>query len=713
MPASLQLRIDGRFFRRGGRRVFLKVVTYGPFPEDDCPEAGDEFPRIAASGFNAIRVYEAPNRRLLDTAAAHGLSVIATVPWSWSRDFLHDRALLCEGELAYAEFLANYQHHPALAAILIANEVPAEMVRWMGPTRVREALEEMIAYCRAVAPRLLYAYANYPSTEYLEPRNADFTAFNIYLEDRPALQRYLLRLHNIAGDRPVLVTEFGLDTERHPEEEQAELLTGQVEDCLEAGMAGTTIFAWSDRWQNGGRTMDDWSFGLIRRDGLPKPALPRLSTLLRRVQTHRDAVDLHDPPSISVIVCAHNGAERLKSCLPACLAIDYPDFEILLVDDGSTDETAQVVNRFPRVRYLRQRHAGLSVARNYGAAEARGEILAYTDDDCEPDQDWLFWLARAFEDPAVGAAGGPNLPPPPRGVQEAVVAAGPGAPSHVLLSDTRAEHLPGCNLALRRSAFERVRGFREQFRRAGDDVDLCWRLLDAGCELAFAPAAFVWHRRRPSFLPYLNQQFGYGDAEALLYEAHPDRFAVTGIRWAGTIYAGGPVTVDDQAVIYHGSLGRAPYQSMTSHMLPRRPMAPRFNTVLGRLLLSCADWLAPRLRGINRWRRGGPPPVLRKTGGPHIYHDDLRTIAEFSFAATDGAAREHFLTALQDRGWTARPGTEPWDLELRPYLLLSALEAHGRGYFILRVRILHPPGLRKEVRALLRTTALDVGLFAT
>ncbi len=714
MPASLQLRLDGRFFRRGADRVFLKAVTYGPFPTDDPLDPRDEFPRIAAAGFNAIRLYEPPDRHLLDAAADHGLSVLASIPWPWTRDFLRDASHLTGAELAYAGFLETHQHHPALGAILVANEIPAELVRWMGPGRVRDAIEHLISACRTCAPHLLFAYANYPSTEYLEPRNADFTAFNIYLEDAVPLHRYLQRLQNIAGDRPVLVTEFGLDTERHPEQEQADLLTAQLTQCLEAGIAGTTFFAWSDRWQNNGRAIDDWSFGLTRRDGSAKPSLAALGKLQNATHTHRDALPLENPPKFSVVVCSHNGAELLKTCLPACLAIDYPDFEVLVVDDGSSDATAHVVDGFPGVRLIQQEHLGLSVARNRGAEEATGDFIAYTDDDCEPDRDWLFWLARAFADPTVGAAGGPNIPPKPRGLQEAVIAAAPGAPSHVLLNDTRAEHLPGCNLAIRRSAFQRIRGFRQQFRTAGDDVDLCWRLLDANWQLAFAPAAFVWHRRRTSFPCYLKQQYGYGHAEALLCDAHPDRFSISGIRWEGCIYAGGPVSAGEEDLIDHGPLGAAPYQSIATHVLPRRPLAPRFDGPAAQTLLRLAEWLSPRLRSWNRWRKGGPPPFLRTPSAPsHIYRDDVRDIAELSFIGSDPNARQRFLATLQQHGWSPRPGTEAWDLELRPFLLLSALETHGGGYYVLRVRFLHPPGQRQHLAELLRAAATDADLHST
>ena len=127
-----------------------------------------------------------------------------------------------------------------------------------------------------------------------------------------------------------------------------------------------------------------------------------------------------------------------------------------------------------------------------------------------------------------------------------------------------------------------------------------------------------------------------------------------------------------------------------------------------------AEWTAPRLRGLNRWRKGGPPPSLREPRDEsHAYVDDVRSIGELSFAATIPDARLLFLERLQESGWHPRPGTEPWDLELRPYLLLTALEHHGGGYTVLKVRFLHPPGLRNELTGLLRAAALEAGLLVT
>src|SRR5439155_18420308 len=112
-----------------------------------------------------------------------------------------------------------------------------------------------------------------------------------------------------------------------------------------------------------------------------------------------------------------------------------------------------------------------------------------------------------------------------------------GGPVHVLVSDDRAEHVPGCNMAFWRELLEDVGGFDPVYTAAGDDVDLCWRVLDRSWEIGFHPAALVWHHRRGGLGAYLRQQRGYGRAEALVEARHPDRFGGLGTaRWRGRIY---------------------------------------------------------------------------------------------------------------------------------------------------------------------------------
>jgi GT2 family glycosyltransferase len=511
-------------------------------------------------GFNAVRLYEAPTREMLDAATAHGLKLLCGVPWTQHVDFLADAAArtdAIERVRSEARRLAGEQ---AVAGLIVGNEIEKTLVRWMGPERVRDFLEKLIGIAKAEAPAIPVSYASYPSTEYLVPRNADFVAFNVFLEKPDAFAAYVSRLQHVAGDKPLIISEFGLDTQRNGEAAQADVMAWQREGLLQAGVAGGCWFSFTDEWHRGGEEVTDWDFGLVTRDRRPKQACfiaATLPTVLR-------LPDADGAPLVSVVVCTHNGAPTLRECLEALRHQRYARYEVLVIDDGSTDATPDTAREFEFAHYHRQDHAGLSAARNLGMKLAKGSILAYTDDDCMPDEDWILHLASAFDDEQWVAAGGPNIPPPARNLTEAVVAVAPGAPTHVLLNDVEAEHLPGCNLSIRKSALEAIGGFREEFRAAGDDVDVCWRLQAAGGRLCFVPGAVVWHHRRAAVRGYLRQQSGYGRAEALLIGRFADRFAwFGGARWNGAIY--GTNNQADLRGIEFGRRGLAPFQCIYSN----------------------------------------------------------------------------------------------------------------------------------------------------
>jgi len=570
------------------------------------------------------------------------------------------RRLPRAARVALADALRETADHPALAGVFVGNEIPADLVRWMGPARVLGVIEDLIALGRGLAPDLLFAYANYPSTEYLEPENADFSAFNIYLEAAEDFRSYVKRLHHIAGDRPLVISEFGLDTRRNGMSRQAEALKWALEISRDEACAGLCVYAWSDRWWNAGAAVTDWDFGLIDRDGKDKPALAAVSSV---------SVPVVEARRFSVIVCTRNGRDRIGNCLDA-IGVMEGEFECIVVDDGSVDGTADfVAAHFPWVKLLRLDACGLSAARNAGAAAARGEFLAFTDDDCAPDREWLTRLSRVFADGHYAAAGGPNLPPRPQNPGEAVVCAAPGAPSHVMLDDDDAEHLPGCNLAVAKAAFDAIGGFDPQFHKAGDDVDFCWRLRAAGYRLGFSPGAFVWHWRRPSVRAFLRQQIGYGAAEKLLIAKYPDRFSKRGgARWLGFVYGGGPVRAGADAIIYHGVMGTAGYQSLVNRMLPIRGLDDRFNDWRARVALRFVTFLAPRLRA---WARNHSLLTGRRprAGG----HGMIEHFHEWEIG---GVSRGEMLKRLLGEGWAACGATDEWDVGKNDARLLFATE-HG------------------------------------
>ena len=267
---------------------------------------------------------------------------------------------------------------------------------------------------------------------------------------------------------------------------------------------------------------------------------------------------------ISVVVCSYNGAHTIRDCCAGLQQLEYPNFEVIVVNDGSVDATPDIVSQYD-FRLISTENRGLSNARNTGWQEARGDIIAYIDDDAYPDPHWLTYMAAAFMRSEHVGIGGPNLPPPGDGPIADCVANSPGGPLHVLFSDTAAEHIPGCNMAFRKTALQAIGGFDPQFRTAGDDVDMCWRLQQQGWTIGFSPAAMVWHHRRNSVKAYWKQQQGYGRAEALLEKKWPEKYNVAGhLSWGGRIYGKGlsQMVQWSRGRIYQGTWGSALFQSI-------------------------------------------------------------------------------------------------------------------------------------------------------
>jgi GT2 family glycosyltransferase len=566
VPFPQRPAVNGKFLATAGQTLWVRGVTYGTFRRrptglDYPPPAvlDRDFAAMAAAGFNAVRTYTVPPRSLLDLAARHGLRVMVGVPWEQHIAFLDDGRRRRGIDARIRLGVHACAGHPAVLAYALGNEIPASVVRWHGRRRVERFLAELAEAARAQDPTALLTYVNYPTTEYLEVPWADISTFNVYLEAPAQLDAYVARLHNLAGPRPLVLAEIGLDSRRHGELEQARMVAEQVRIAFGAGCAGTFVFAWTDEWHRGGHDVLDWDFGLTDRARRPKPALRAVRRAFADVPFPRVAAW----PRISVVVCSYNGARTIDECLQSLAGLRYPDYEVIVVDDGSTDDTAAIARRHD-VRLVSTPNRGLSAARNTGLALATGEIVAYIDDDAHADPHWLTYLAATFLSTDHVGVGGPNVPPPGDGEIAHAVAASPGGPVHVLLSDREAEHLPGCNMAFRASALRAIGGFDPRFRTAGDDVDICWRLRDAVGTLGFSATALVWHHRRNSVRAYWRQQVGYGRAEALLERKWPERYNAAGhARWAGRLYGAALGSLGwGRPRIYHGTWGLAPFQSV-------------------------------------------------------------------------------------------------------------------------------------------------------
>ena len=683
---------DGKFLSVDGAPFRVRAVTYGtfarradgePYPEPARVEA--DFRAIAAAGLNTVRTYTAPPRDVLDAAEAAGLRVLVGLWYDdWRSEPRPGRAARQRvreaGRRALAEALDRCDGRESVLAISVGNEIPADVIRVHGIRSVEHVLGRLVADLHDADADLLVTYTNFPTSEFLDVAGQDLVCFNVFLEEPDQLRPYLRHLQTLAGERPLLITELGLAAAVHGERAQAESLDWQLRAVDEAGCAGAAVFAWTDEWHVGGHAVDGWGFGLTDAERRPRPALEVASRWARSsVRDLRAAW-----PRVSVVVCAHNAADTLEPCLRSLVALDYPDAEVIVCDDGSTDATAAIARRFD-VRLLELPHRGLGVARNEGIAAAGSDIVAFIDADARAHPEWLYHLVLSLEDGAAGT-GGPNLPEPRAELVERAVAASPGSPVHVLLGDDRAEHVPGCNMAFRKQALEQVGGFDPVYTTAGDDVDVCWKLLDRGERIAFAAAAQVRHRRRDTVRGYLRQQRSYGAAERVLAERHRHRFNRLGqARWGGVIYGGARLFRSLlRPVIYHGPMGSAPFQPVVRSradeavglLSPYVPVAVPI-ALLGALAPLSAWWLtapALALAGVAIFAAAVALAVRPARGEPQRLR--FRLLAGFLHVAQPLAR-----TGGRARAPAAQPAPEApprWTGDREGWLFLLARELRAR-----------------------------------
>jgi glycosyltransferase involved in cell wall biosynthesis/exo-beta-1,3-glucanase (GH17 family) len=725
-PSRSRVEVDGKHLALGGRPFKVRGVTYGGFrpradgagfPETD--RISTDLQAMAAAGLNVVRTYTLPPPDLLDLADEFGLHVLVGIHYEdWrvavSPGARARRHVLEAGRNAVSEALDRCAGRTNVLGIAVGNEVPGDLVRLHGIRAVQDVLCALVEDVHGAREGMLATYCNYPTTEYFDVRGVDFVSFNVFLETEGKFRDYLRHLQVVASDLPLVITELGLAAQVHGEGAQAATLATQLRLVDEAGCAGATVFSWTDDWWVGGSPVEGWGFGVTNVERDPKPALDVVAHWARaRVRDLRA-----EWPSVSVIVCAYNEEIHLEECLASLLRSDYPNLEVIVCDDGSTDRTLDIARRSP-FRVLALPHQGLSVARNAGLAAAGGDIVAYLDADAACHPEWPYHLALAFEDDGVGMAGGPNLPVPGTGFVERAVAESPGGPIHVLLSDTRAEHVPGCNMAFRKDALVDIGGFDPIFTAAGDDLDVCWRLQDKGHHVAYSAAASVLHHRRGTLRGYLRQQRTYGKAERVVSGRHPHRCKSLGrAQWSGSIYAGPRVLPALlRPVVYHGRLGMAPFQTVVRR---RSEALLQWSSALLPIVLGLA--LLGALAPLSRWwlvpvavattsvvvfaasigfavrpAHGERHPVLFRSAVAflHVVQPLARTWGRIRGRPAGPAPRQQrsramdrgaLLTAvhleLSRAGLSVREGGshQTWDLELRAGLLMSCRFTSALGW---------------------------------
>ncbi len=247
---------------------------------------------------------------------------------------------------------------------------------------------------------------------------------------------------------------------------------------------------------------------------------------------------------VSVVIPARNAAHTLPDCLEALVRQVRPADEVVLVDNGSTDATGDVARRFrerlPGLRVVYEPRPGEAVARNRGVAEAKGDVLAFTDADCVPHEDWLARALEAVErdPPCHAVAGEVTGYRPVRLVEKylTVCAFPASADGRVVCGlNFPPPTFYTANLCVRREAFERVGPFDEGLR-GGVDVALCWRLVRAGFRIRYEPRAVVAHVQRNSFGQAARRLFEYGTGLPGWFRKHAEPGLWVTLPWNRSVH---------------------------------------------------------------------------------------------------------------------------------------------------------------------------------
>lgn len=238
-------------------------------------------------------------------------------------------------------------------------------------------------------------------------------------------------------------------------------------------------------------------------------------------------------PFISVVICTRNRADLLREALASVLLCDYASFEVIVVDNASDDDsTVQYVAGLadPRVRIITEPIPGLSGARNAGISAARGELIAFTDDDVVVDRMWLQWFSTVMRsEPEIGCVTGlvpsGELRTPTQWLFEKQVHWSNLTRERFHISNPpQGNRLfpfqvgvygAGANFAMPRSVLLELGGFDEGLgigspAGGGEDIDMFVRVLLGGRPLIYEPAAIAWHRHRSDLPALAAQAHGYG-----------------------------------------------------------------------------------------------------------------------------------------------------------------------------------------------------------
>jgi len=234
--------------------------------------------------------------------------------------------------------------------------------------------------------------------------------------------------------------------------------------------------------------------------------------------------------SISVVLPVYNSASTLERCLQALSLQSFNNFELIVVDNGSTDSSLAIIEswleKFPAgMRLIQESRQGAAAARNSGVRASRGHWLAFTDSDCEPDQDWLStgWklIAKNSPEAMAGSAWGTmqgGLSAKLLGLTTLSI----GLQEHWRDSngETGANGFATANFWIEKVLFDQLHGFDEELTVSGEDYDLCARIYALHKRILYSPSLKVLHHHAPGVSDLLSKAVRYGRAHGMLFDRY-------------------------------------------------------------------------------------------------------------------------------------------------------------------------------------------------
>ena len=508
--------VHGKFLDRAGRKFLLKATRLpdvaGSLDFSEKLALRKRLDEAASAHATALVLTEAQAETVLGVAGQAGLYALVEIAID-----LCDLDSPCGLRTAVARLAqtANVlRGYPALLGYLIDCPINAEKLSGRALDDVRRRLDTLVRAIRESAGHKLVAFKHRADAPPLALADEDLIYATLAKISPADLGSAILALHNLAGARP-LVIEFG------------EELPGQEELVAHAfglGAAGVVAAAMRPAASPGWLNVRRLSAGEL----LPFASLDGCSTPLPAAT-----------PMVSVVVCARDDDRTIAECLESIGRLQYPNYELIVIDDESRDRSAEIATASSGARLIRASRAGFGTARNAAVRAARGELIAFTRADCVVDPDWLTLAVHTMLDCGLDGCCGPIYASPEDDGLVPRIIASLDRPTSMPATGDRAVQLTDGNIIVRKASLLDAGGFDPRFDDAGGDLDLSARMLDAGMALGWCPAGLVWRRGRNTPGEFYERRIRHGRADAILAIKHPARFSVSRTRAHREALAGG------------------------------------------------------------------------------------------------------------------------------------------------------------------------------